>query len=191
MTKRAFIIGGGPSASLVDFKKLKGKGLIVAVNDSYKKLPFFDVVFTADGSWLRQRVPMLIDCEADIIAALPDHMCPPALKRLKVLRRLDGVGLRQDDSVHYADNSGLGALAHFVVKGFDEIYLVGFDLKEAGHWHGGYEWKNRIGVKQYPDWIKSFNQLAVLIKERTSTKVFNVNENSGIRCFPFVRIEDV
>lgn len=184
-----FLVGGGPSARAFDLSLLRGCGVVVAINDSFKKLPWADVVFTADGSWLSSRARSLMGFKGEIVAALPCNYAAPVGLQLTRLRRLDGVGLnRGASSVYYADNSGFGALATFAARS-RRIVLVGYDMNGHGHWHDGYEWGHKM-VSRFPSWARSFDMVAPLLAAR-GIDVINVNAQSAIRCFRFAEMADV
>lgn len=78
--------------------------------------------------------------------------------------------------------SGLSALNLAVQKGYDEIYLLGYDMY-PGHFYEmlpGEEYKDGYLDK----YIQYFSQYA-------EENVFNCSNHSKIRVFPFANIDDV
>lgn len=189
-TDTVFIIGGGPSAARENLDALRGRGIVVAVNDSARALPWADVVFTADMSWLQRRADFVRAFTGARVATGPADFAFPDIPDLQTPIRIDGVGLTSNPSATYATNSGFGAFTWAVAKGAKRIVLVGFDLTEAGHWHGGYEWKSRFGAPHYSAWSDEFGVVARDVAAR-GVQVINTNFESAIGCFPFARLTDI
>lgn len=191
-----FLIGGGPSVTGQDLDGLRGQGVVVAINDAFRTLPWADAIFTADGSWLRNRAEELRQAWSLIYAALPADLDLAAYfedvrlpDHLIHLERRDGARLNPNPQVvHYADNSGFGALTWAAALGAPRIVLCGYDLQEEGWWHGGYEWESK-GMDRYADWAVSYWLIARDLRRR-GVDVVNTNPDSAIRCFRFARLED-
>ena len=187
-----FLIGGGPSAGQLDLERLRGKGRVIAINDSARPLPWADAVFTIDDSWVSMRSALLREFKGQKIFALqPKYQLPAALEKCELLDRIDDTGLSRDPMrVFMGFNSGYGAINLAVARGAKRIVLIGFDMTTAGHWHGGYEWRCRFGVAEYPDWARSIEALAPQIAQ-LGIDVVNLNPNSAIRCFRFSTMNDL
>lgn len=187
--KTVFLIGGGPSLTGFDFERLRGKGIIVAINDAVRFAPFADVAFTIDTVWIDKRVAVLEAFAGEIVAAVPkDYQCPIA--RARLLRRVNAVKISmRGDSLSTGGNSGYAALMMALIRGAVRVYLLGYDMTGAGHFHGGYRWRSRFGAQQYPLWAKRFGTLAALA-QLTGAEVLNCNRNSAITAFPFANLEE-
>lgn len=188
--RRVILIGGGPSLTGFDFAQLEGTGaIIVAINDALRAAPFADVAFSIDTLWLDRRATMLGYFQGEIVAAAPPGYRPP-LDRIQLLRRVAASGLsRRADTLLTGGNSGFAALGMALMREAAEVFLLGYDLTQAGHFHGGYEWQSRYGVRHYPQWARAF---AVLASEAAArgTAVFNCNRRSAISAFPFATIDE-
>lgn len=183
-----YLIGGGPSLAGFDFERLHGKGIVVAVNDAMFHAPFANAVFTIDTVWLRRRVAALQGFAGEKIAALPDNWRRHVPAGVIALRRINAPGLSPDmGAIYTGGNSGHGALGMSLMRGAAEVYLLGFDMDRAGHFHGGYEWDCRFGAADYPVWAGMFSMIA----GQSAGRVFNCNRKSAIRCFPFADIDEV
>jgi len=167
-----FLIGGGPSAAAVDLSALRGRGIVVAVNDSFRAMPWADVAFTADGVWLRRRAAELQSFAGAVVAAMPPGYRAPPIDVVTVPR-----------TTGY--NSGRGALEYVLCQGAMHIALIGYDLNGPGHWHAGYDWTCRFGEKDYQSWAEEFASMRL----PPGAAVVNLNPDSAIRCFPFLSMD--
>lgn len=68
--------------------------------------------------------------------------------------------------------------------------MVGLDLTNPGHWHGGYDWRSRFNENCYPTWARAFDRLAVMIYRR-GIRAVNVNPGSAVNGFPFATFDEV
>jgi len=190
-----FIIGGGPSLAGVDLQRLQGKGVLLAVNEAYNKIPYCNALFTCDRLWFRHNVKTF-DSRPDVLkfVALPKDMVIPEFSGT-LLERSREDGLSYDpSSIRINGNSGFGALNLAVLAGAKRIVLLGFDLKPTAsvtHWHGGYIWfdkRNETGM--YPRWIRAFETVSKELYDM-GVNVLNINKDSAIRCFDFIDFEDL
>lgn len=186
-----FVIGGGPSAAGVDLEQLRGRGLVVAINDAAKRLPWADVLFTADMSYVLRRIDLLSKFRGTKILAAPEgYSLPAGLGRIERVRRMAAGATSDDPMATVTGNSGFSALMLAVARGAARVVLVGFDMTGPGHWFGEYEWRCRLGVEQYPDWVAQMDAVADWIGAR-DCDVVNVNPESAIRCFRFAELAEV
>ncbi|MBX9757215.1 MAG: hypothetical protein K2Y29_00450 [Beijerinckiaceae bacterium] len=165
---------------------------MIAVNDAMLHAPWADVVFSIDTVWLRRRQAALMQFAGEKVMAVPAaprSMFIPPLPGVRYLRRVSAVGLSVDPgAIASGFNSGYGALGMAIMRGASEVFLLGYDMNGPGHFHRGYDWFCRFGVRQYPTWAAMFSRLA----ERSGeTRVINCNPASAIRCFPFASIDEV
>lgn len=185
-----FLIGGGPSAA-EHIEAVRGRGLCIAVNDSFRKCPWADGVFTIDDYWLSRRANELKAFAGAIVVGVPLNFAKPLPADVERIECRKGAQLSDDLQLCYeGDNSGFALLCWAIANGAQTIGLVGFDMDQAGHWHDGYEWKCRFGVKDYPKWRRHFEMIAHLVRAR-GVDVVNFNFNSRIRCFRFDRLDRV
>ncbi len=190
-SRPVFLVGGGPSAAQLDLDKLRGAGTVVAINDSLRRLPWADVAFTADGSWISKRVDLLRSFEGERFAALPAwYRLPPEAGHIDRVYRSEQPMAKPDPQQVHGQNSGFAALDLVTARGAKQIALIGYDLTGPGHWHGGYEWTSRFGLRQYPKWVREFHNFAPFVKLR-GAEVLNLNPESAIRCWPFAPFDQV
>jgi hypothetical protein len=189
INRRVILIGGGPSLKGFDFARLKNSGaVIVAINDAVLHAPFADVAFTIDTLWLEHRRDVLQRFQGEILAAVPDdYAC--AIERARLVRRVSAAGLStRSDTLLCGGNSGFAALGMALMRGAAIVFLLGYDLNEAGHFHGGYEWHSRFGSRHYRQWAREFSVLASRASEPGAI-VWNCNPKSAIDAFPFAPME--
>lgn len=186
-----FIVGGGPSARALDLDAMNGRGTIIVINDGFKRIPWADACFTADGAWLRLRAVELASFDGHCVAATADdypYLIPAHVERVRLLH---GVGISlQRDHVWFANNSGFAALSWAFAMGLRRIALIGFDLNpQGGHWHDGYEWKSRIGPAHYPAWRDAFDCVAPAYAA-LGGDIVNCSPKSTIKGFRFASFDD-
>jgi len=102
------------------------------------------------------------------------------------------------DGIYGGNNSGLGAVMLAIALGSRNIGLLGFDMKIVNgktHCHGGYKRGNgkpkhdmESTARILNDFKVRFETVAVLIKQ-AGVKVFNLNQNSAINCFPKITLQ--
>lgn len=185
--RSVYLIGGGASLKGFDLGQLRGKGIVVAINDAVRHAPWADVSFSIDRVWLRHRRLELAGFAGEKLAAVPDGF--PNFAGYTYLRRHAGAGLSADMSVLLSGgNSGFAALGMALMRKAGRVALLGYDLGAAGHFHQGYEWRSPYGAKDYPDWVRKF---AVLAAEAGATDIINCNPGSALRCFRFGGFEEI
>lgn len=190
VSRSVYIIGGGPSLRGFDFESLRGRGHVIAVNDAIFAAPFADTAFTIDIIWLANRVNALRHFGGEMIAAVPAEFDPVDAPVRYVVRQ-QGADLSDNMGVVYTgDNSGFAALGMAMMRGASKIALLGFDMTGPGHFHAGYTWRSRYGVRDYPQWARAFYHLNRIARER-NTKIINCNRASGIRCFAYGTPNDI
>lgn len=186
-----FLIGGGPSAEALDLEAMRGRGLVVAINDSARKLPWADVMFSADMSYVQRRAELIRSFAGRVVLAAPSEFeLPVGLGRVERVTRMPVGATSEDPMVTVTGNSGFSGLMLAVARGAARVVLVGFDMAGPGHWFGEYEWKCRLGVEHYPDWIAQMDAVADWIRAR-GCDVVNVNPASAIRCFRFAPLGEL
>ena len=190
--RTVFCVGGGPSLKDFDFDRIRGRGIVVAINDGARRLPWADVVFSIDTVWMRQREAFLREWPQEAVLAVPFNYAR-FLPRVRYIHRTPGGGINHDPTrLCVGGNSGFGALGMAVARGASRIGLLGYDMNSPGqHWHRGYEWAPRTGsAADMAGWAYLFGSIA-RVTRRTRQRVINCNPASAIRCFPFGQPEDI
>jgi hypothetical protein len=188
--RTVYLIGGGPSLRGFDFDRLQGKGIIVAINDAVRFAPFADCLVSIDTKWMNRRYGVLRGFQGESVIIVPDDYITRHRHATR-LYRVNAVGISPTPgAVHTGENSGFAALGLSIMRGARTIYLLGYDMTEAGHFHAGYKWECRFGVNDYGRWSAMFSTLAVEAEAR-GINIINCNPDSAVRCFPFKTIDEV
>jgi hypothetical protein len=193
--RRAFIIGGGPSLKNFNFSLLSGE-LCVGTNMAFLHGPCVNLVcdltlmqtFAGDPRWKDYKgVKVWLNAELPaqrgvFPGVLELHPCQDLSNKRKWSRVLS-------DGLWFLTNAGASALNLVDILGASTIYLLGFDMTGAAgktvNWHN--EYKEKQPERVYQDFTVDFIRNLANIR----AKVFNLNPASGLKCFPFARIEDV
>lgn len=181
------LIGGGPSAARFDLHALRGSCyLVVAINDAGVYLPWADCLFSIDTLWMRRRRDLIRGFAGERLMAVPEREVEFGGERQVV--RVNAFGLSDDPSrLCSGGNSGYAALGMAIMRGCQDIVLVGYDMSGPGHWHAGYEWRSRYGAGNYRRWADGFRGLATHATAR-GVRVGNANPRSAITAFPYTSV---
>lgn len=130
-------IGGGPSLVREDVVAVKGRAIVIAVNDAYKLAPWADVLYACDAKWWNwhQGVPSFPG---------PKYSLDRYAARwpgVTVLKNTGTQGLELDPKgLRSGRNSGYQAINLAVHLGAKRIVLLGYDMAPTAtkktHWFG-------------------------------------------------------
>ncbi len=193
-----FIIGGGPSARGLDFDTLKGKGFILAVNDSFLHAPY-DAVVSMDGRWMFNRHKQLRDAESRLFASEKHFrkwcgagwLWPGvSLHPVEPMKS----GMSPYPEVLYAKHSGAMALNIAYLSQPKQVYLFGFDHTgdtKGEHWYANYPWRPvKKSFESMKPWIEDHAHAAKQF-ERAGIEVFNVSNISKIPDYRRIKYGDI
>jgi len=158
MGKSVFIVGGGPSLKEFDFSLLRERD-VISVNKSIFDVPWCKYFITMDFTFLK-KIDSSILYQSSCSKVFVCNLAFPYLlfkdgrlidTRSNLVYRLSGfdvvvhskrispLGLSFSDFCN-GENSGFCALQLAILLGYDEIYLLGFDLtsQTTTHYHSGY-----------------------------------------------------
>lgn len=194
--RRCFIVGGGPSLKGFDWTKLRGE-LTIAINRAFEYLDA-DILFAMDSgvhdTIMSGRFGDAVRDKFERFSGLKVWL-DSGVKGVLHLRNngLTGLSPSLEDGLSTGGNSGYAALNLAILLGANPIYLLGFDMKGDGQggqawFHNGYPTKQSEDV--YGDFIKAFDAVAPEIRSR-GIDVINLNPESGLKCFPFGKFEDI
>ncbi|MFX0092102.1 MAG: hypothetical protein ACFFBD_10110 [Candidatus Hodarchaeota archaeon] len=200
--ERCFIIGGGPSLTGFDFERLRDKGKIIAVNKAFYDCMFADICYFMDSS------------STTFYGLVKNGRLGPDYKKawgefkgLKIhcnrmgrkledtysIRHLEQYGVSRSlkQGMLFTNNSGAGALHLAIMLKANPIFLLGIDgkfTKGKSHYHEGYPSKHSESL--YKSFVKEFEFIGRAIY-KSRYKIYNLNPNSAVRCFPFKKIDEV
>jgi len=198
--QQAFILGGGPSLRGFDFERLRGQRTIV-VNLAFLVAPFADLMFSMDYSFYRK---LRIGGFGEITTRrfqefhgvrcwleLDNHDYPAPIYYVRGHLSNKGLPAKFEQGFWTGANSGFGALMMAVCLKANPINLLGYDFKYGpdgrGHFHNLY--KAKPSPQQLSRFRKPFEMMAGPLAEK-GIRVYNLNPDSGLRCFPFRTIDE-
>ena len=173
---------------------------VLAVQDSYKVMPWADALYGCDPHWWA----IHRDCDKfagekwsthEFAGGREQHINDKteAAKRygLHLVRGRDGESFSLDPStIHYGSNSGFQAIGLALLKGCKRIVLVGFDMRRVGgksHFFG--EHPPEFGAPpDYARFLPAFDRAAKLLP--ADVEIINATPRSALRCFPAMALDD-
>ena len=189
----AFLLAGGPSLKGFNASVLRGRGRVIAINNSWELAPWADVLYFCDRSWWRRhREQVKQRFTGRYLVSLGVNEA--GVHRL----RAGGVsGLSSDPSVlKHGTNSGYQAINLAYLFGAKRIVLLGYDMRvnpDATHWHAGHP--NGPTAKRYAQIIRDnmlphFDSLVKPLRD-AGVEVMNATPDSALTAFPLVTIQAV
>ena len=204
LNDKCFVIGGGESLIGFDFNRLNGYHTI-GTNKTFQFYPKLTINYAMDGDFYDGMKDGRYDVSGQpkIWNAWLTHGCirvfltPMELRQfgneVYVVKRIFKPCVSRDlvEGIYGGRNSALGALMLAVALGSNPIYLLGYDMKvkNQSHWHNGYP--NR-DLKDFADKLRGYNEEIAsffLTFEKLGVKIYNLNSDSALRCFPFTDLE--
>jgi len=197
-----FIIGGGPSLRGFDFERLRGKGKIIAVNRAYLDCPFADMLVFMDKSrFYRWAMENKLDKKSKVrfeeFKGIKVYVGTHDIPNVMLVPRAGKYGLSTslEEGIYIGTNSGYSALSIALCLGAQPIYLLGFDMKyerdakgkPISHYH---KYPAVQEEKVVRDFKEGLEKLAPELRLR-GRRVINLNPDSGLRCFEFMKPEEV
>jgi hypothetical protein len=157
--ENAFIVAGGPSVKSIDLELLRGQR-VIAVNSSFRAVPFADFLIFGDGRWWEFNKRHLTDWPGRIVCC----SLSPREKHLLKVRRCPPPGLSQkNDTLVLQFTTATSAIDLASKLGARRIILLGLDGKNGPdgitHHHAPHPWR------QNPGWEKKhYKDLQTLIE---------------------------
>jgi hypothetical protein len=195
-----FIIGGGPSAKLVDFSLLQNK-VVICINDSFIDFPNATMIYWVDDSWAAENSDKLQKhpCKLRFTSKPSQHINYAKTSDPKtqcdgyVLKRTGDFGYNPSPDCLMGNNSGVQVLNLVVNMKPKNVVLIGYDMRTVNrksHYHN----KPRLPISDniYTDlFIPSMKALYKgMVKYGCTVNVVNATPGSAIQCFPFVDYKD-
>ena len=208
--KDVFIIGGGPSLTGFDFESLSDLDTI-AVNVAALDVPDPTYCITADSGIFRKlQVGDFKKVKTTwVLVTNPNH-CSMKMRDGRFVQEgsgyvhnlfaanmiirnagVEGIGFSFED-FRTGYNSGFCAFQLAVLLGYENIYLLGFDLRSGGtsHYHKRYNGRSIQSAdleKFYRNWVKAIP----MVKERTNINVFSCSKTSRLNRIKGIRYKSM
>jgi hypothetical protein len=191
----AFIICGGPSVEEQDLERLRGRP-VVAVNSSFRRVPWADVLLFADSRWFNWNKNSLADFRGRVVTVfhnIPVRKYPAHFEQYR--KRHPPELSRDPTALALARTTVTGAINYLGLRGASPIITLGLDLKAsvdaAGkrktHHHDPHPIPSMKG-----SWEKHNKELCSIVPSLNAMGIEVINASPGSACtaFPVVPLED-
>ena len=205
-------LASGPSLVQEDVDYVRGKAVVIAVNDTIKLAPWADVVYSSDQIWWGRNYKAVRSLEGLKVRVNPkqNQMGPTSKTHCSGCRRrlalnakcwCDGiitmenagpVGLSlAEDTICYGDNSGYAAINVAVHLGATRILLLGYDMgpDPKGRRHF-YDTHAQTITSPFYKFRKRFATIVEPLKE-AGVEVINCSRRTALDAFPTAKLRDV
>ncbi len=182
-----FVVGGGPSLSGFDPSVLHHQKIIV-VNNSYRLIPFADVLYFGDCRWFRWHKSEIANFRGKRVST-----CNRAGPGVYIMKTTGNRGLEVKTTGLKFAGSGYAAVNLAIHFGAKRVVLLGFDMKpnEDGrhNWHEPHEARTRNDIYDRT-MLPKFETMIDPLKE-LGVEVFNATVGSKLKVFPMVDLGDM
>jgi hypothetical protein len=184
-----FILGGGPSLTGFSTEILRGRGRVLAINNSYRLCPWADLLYFSDRCWYGWHHEHLSSFKGRMVTV--SEVEGDGIKNL-TLWPGDGLELRADRL--RGNNGGYHAINLAFHLGVKRIVLLGYDMRcdnGKSHFHEGHP--DNISLAYRDSLLKEqvmpqFRTLVAPLRE-AGVEVVNANQGSYLNCWPLVSLE--
>jgi hypothetical protein len=180
------ILASGPSMTLADANAVRGRGTVVAINNTVQLAPWADILYSCDPSWWRQCPKLWRDFKGRRVGLANDNHLP----EIEQVPKEGATGLGRK-GVATGHNSGHQAINLAFLEGARTIVLLGFDMQHTygmRHWHGDHA--KGLGNFGCVDLCqRAFPPLADALKAE-GVRVINASRETALRCFERMPLKD-
>lgn len=169
---------------------------VIAVNTSYQRALWADVLYACDEPWwslydskVKSGEWTWFPCDCWTLDERAVRAYPH--RRLHHIRSMPSPGLgRQPGVIHQGANGGYQAVNLATQAGARRVVLLGFDMK-GEHWHGSHP-QPLTNPRPYlfELWIKNFARMAQDLGP-AGIEVVNCTPGSALTCFPQLPLNEV
>ncbi len=196
-----FVLGGGPSLKGFDWNLLRDKHVIGCNAAIELGFGVCEICFFSDFDWFQANYQMLSDFPGMVVTHCTALSSRPESWIRYMPREQEGL---YPNALGFGGNSGVGALNLALILGAKRVFLLGIDCNTGND--GEYHWKDQSGERRdtngrlmdrvRPDLFTKFKNgfgfaAQTLPKVFPGRSVINLNEKSGLRCFPFMSLDQV
>jgi hypothetical protein len=179
------IVASGPSAKEAPLELAKGRAKVIAINTSWRLVPWADILFACDQRWWTQYhgcpefggLRLTIDKHAAREFGLGYAHC---------MKPDDRVFLEPKGTVGWGGNSGFHCLNLAIQFAVKRVLLVGYDMRidRGPHWHGehprGMHNPSAMNVER---WRRAVDNAAKIAKAQ-GVEVINCSSVSALQNYP-------
>lgn len=187
----------GPSLNQADCDYVRGKGVVIAINDAYRLAPFADILYSSDRRWWTHHrgVPSFKGLKFGIGSAPGKRNPFPTLPDVQVLTNTGHLGLEEKGhGLRNGRNSGFACLGLAYHLGPPRrVILLGYNMSGSGdrvHFFGRHAPPLGNPDSLFPSFRRSFDSITGPLKE-AGVEVWNCTENSSLTVFPYAPLREV
>lgn len=155
---------------------------VIAINDTWRLVPFSDVLYACDKSWWRVHINSVRagfsgECWTQSDEAAKEH----GLHHV-VGEKGDALSAKPD-TIQHGGNSGFQAIQLARLFGAKRVALVGYDMQRTGgraHFFGDHPRSLTQGDPK--SWVRNFDVLAIALKN-LGVDVVNCSQATALTCF--------
>jgi uncharacterized Rossmann fold enzyme len=186
--KRCFIIGGGPSIANTNLDLIK-KEFVIGVNMAYKLGTWIDIWMFGDSDIYKNNKEAIEKWPNRIVS------CAGAAKNNKKIEhyyrcRKHNICFEEKHLAfpNVGANSGATAINFAIREGFEQVILLGFDMRIVD---GKHHYHNYYKTQPRDDAYKRFLLHFVEIAKEAKIEIINATPDSALNVFPKARLEDI
>jgi hypothetical protein len=189
------ILATGPSLTVDDVDRVRGKMPVIAINDAHILAPWADVLYSSDRTWwpFYKGVPSFAGQKFGIGSAPGKNNSFHTLPDVRVLKNTGYTGLDLEPSgLRNGSNSGYAAINLAVHLGAKTILLLGYNLGYRGgkaHFFGNHPPNLTQREDLYTGFRSSFDTLVEPLKA-IGVEVFNCTPETSLMAFPLRELRD-
>lgn len=170
----AVLVASGPSAAKVPLELARGRAKVIAINSSWRLVPWADILFACDSAWWFQAKGAIEFKGIRVTSS------PVAMQRYKI-----------DMFACVGNNSGLRAIYLAERLKPARILLVGYDMHMGNgvHWHDRHAGHlHNPGTGEARMWVTEMERIGPRFLAK-GVKIVNCTPGSAIKCFPSADFE--
>jgi len=184
------IVASGPSLQNANLAALEAVP-VIAVNDNWRKVPFAQILYAADGPWWQHHkgVPDFAGERWTQNRGRPRDWATQAVRMgLTVIRSVNRPGVSTAQNlIHTGGNSAFQAMNLAALAGANRILLLGCDMT-GKHWFGDHP-KQLRKPSPYGRFRRAFEDAAPQLQQ-LGVQVINCSPISRIQAYPKMTLEE-
>lgn len=185
-----FCLASGPSMTQADADAVRGRGTVVAINNTVSLAPWADVLYACDVKWWRTygNLPHVAGFAGRRVCLRTEEQ-PPAGVEALAWQDQEGLGRTK---LHAGGNGGFQAINYAYLQGARTIVLLGYDMQATGgrmHWHRDHP--QRIGNinARVMEVFRHRMRFIARDLEAEGVRVVNCSRHTALDCFERMTLE--